>query len=85
MSDELNDALTAAIRDPECPVQYTPVLMQVKRTLGKQASENERLRAALEEIVQHAELGTPPWVLIPDHLIGRAKLALNQQSQEQKP
>lgn len=46
MNEELNNALAQAICDPVCPVQYNPLLMEVKRTIGKQDAEIERLRAA---------------------------------------
>jgi len=41
-------------------------------------SADDRMRYALEEIIQAADLhrGTPPWVLIPDHLIEQAKRAV---------
>lgn len=38
--------------------------------------ENDRLRWALEEIIQAATPGSSPWVVIPDHLIEQARAAL---------
>lgn len=50
MREELDRALAQAIRDPECPVQFSPLLMGVKRTLGKQCDEIAALRKEIERL-----------------------------------
>lgn len=42
-------------------------------------AENERLRWALEEIIQASTPGSPPWAVIPDDLIEKARKALGDQ------
>lgn len=46
------------------------------------SGEVDALRWALEEIIQHAEPGSPPWAVIPDHLIEQAKRALSSGQRE---
>lgn len=45
--DDLDKWLADAIRDPECPVQFSPLLMEAKFTLLKLRADNERLRDLL--------------------------------------
>lgn len=46
---ELDKGLADAIRDPECPVQFSPLLMEAKFTLRKQADEIERLCSVMQQ------------------------------------
>lgn len=38
-------------------------------------ADNARMRLALEELDQHASLGTPPWYVVPDHVIEKCRAA----------
>lgn len=44
--------------------------------VGWLIQQNERLQEALEEIDQHASLGSPPWYVVPDHVIEKARAAI---------
>lgn len=47
MNAELTKAIGDAIRDPECPVQFSPMLMEVKRTLKRMSAALIEARGAL--------------------------------------
>ncbi len=49
---------------------------ELQHFLDAQGAENERLRWALEEIIQAAEPGLGSWVVIQDYLIEKARAAL---------
>lgn len=55
---------------------YHDALTKEPEPKSPDSAEVDALRWALEEIIQHAEPGSPPWVVIPDHLIAQAKRAL---------
>ncbi len=60
MSAELDEALAKAIKDPLCPTQFSPILMEAKRKLRKLEAENIKVSCHCAALIQALrDLGEP--------------------------
>lgn len=58
--------------------QAPPIQHEAAAEIERLEADNDRLRLALEEIIQHADLDRSDWALVPHHLIENARKALDE-------